>query len=75
MIDMESIDRQIELRKQELMDALANQNDGKSRHLLKELAMLDHYKAEHPDDDHAPSSLELFCQDNPSAQECLIYED
>lgn len=45
------------------------------RHLEGELDSLEKYQANHPDDDHDPTFLELFCDENPNALECRIYED
>jgi len=45
------------------------------RHTEEELASLQRYAERHPEDDHDPSSLELYCDDNPDASECKIYED
>lgn len=45
------------------------------RHLESELEQLEQYKANHPDDDHDPTSLELFCDLNPDEPECRIYND
>ncbi len=45
------------------------------RHVEEELESLRKYQANHPDDDHDPTSLELFCDSNPDALECRIYED
>ncbi len=45
------------------------------RHLEDELDSLEKYQANHPDDDHDPNALELFCDANPDALECRIYED
>lgn len=45
------------------------------RHIESELNSLEKYQANHPDTDHDPSSLELFCDENPEADECRIYED
>ena len=45
------------------------------RHLEDELESLEKYQANHPDDDHDPNPLELFCDANPDALECRIYED
>ena len=45
------------------------------RHTEEELASLQRYVERHPEDDHDPSSLELYCDDNPAATECKIYED
>ncbi len=45
------------------------------RHLEGELDSLEKYKVNHPDDDHDPTGLELYCDENPEAPECRIYED
>jgi hypothetical protein len=45
------------------------------RHAEGELEALKRYKANHPEDSHDPTSLELYCDANPNAPECRIYED
>lgn len=45
------------------------------RHLEDELDALEKYKGNHPDNDHDPTSLELYCDSNPAAPECRVYED
>ena len=45
------------------------------RHTEEELAALEAYSENHPNDHHDPSSLELYCDANPSAPECLVYDD
>jgi hypothetical protein len=45
------------------------------RHTQGELEALEIYKANHPDDDHDPTPLELYCDSHPDAPECRIYED
>jgi hypothetical protein len=45
------------------------------RHLESELDSLEKYYINHPDEDHDPTPLELFCDQNPDASECKIYED
>jgi hypothetical protein len=45
------------------------------RHTEEELEALEAYKANHPDDDHDPTPLELYCDANPDALECRIYDD
>lgn len=72
---MTSINEKISTNQSELLNALANSDDGKARHLLKELADLDSFKKENPEREDAPSYLELYCHNNPSNPECLIYED
>ena len=47
----------------------------RKRHLESELSALEDYRANHPDDDHDPNSLELYCDRNPDALECKIFED
>jgi len=45
------------------------------RHAQDELESLERWVKNHPDDDHDPTGLELYCNDNPNALECRIYED
>ena len=45
------------------------------RHTEEELIALETYKANHPEDSHDPTTLELYCELNPNARECRIYED
>ena len=56
-------------------EALADHNDGKVRHLTKELQWLLDHKRAFPEDTHDPSPLELFCEQNPDEHECLVYDD
>ena len=58
-------------------DELDNPNiNGQRRcHLEDELNALEQYQVNHPDEDHDPNGLELFCDANPDALECRIYED
>jgi hypothetical protein len=44
------------------------------RHLEDELEALNHYQKNHPNNDHDPTGLELFCDSNPEAPECRMYE-
>jgi hypothetical protein len=45
------------------------------RHIEEELAALEAYKANHPGDSYDPTTLELYCDANPNARECRVYED
>ena len=45
------------------------------RHTEEELLALESYKVNHPEDSHNPTALELYCDANPHARECRIYED
>jgi hypothetical protein len=45
------------------------------RHTQEELDALQAYKANHPEDDHDPTPLELYCDTHPEALECRVYDD
>lgn len=45
------------------------------RHIESELNDLEAYKERHPTETHDPNPLELYCDANPDAEECRIYED
>ena len=45
------------------------------RHTEEELEELKAYAERHPEDHHDPTPLELYCDANPSAPECLVYDD
>ena len=50
------------------------------RHIESELHDLEEYVENHKKeieagDHHDPSYLELYCDQNPSEPECLVYED
>ena len=72
---MKSIDEHIEKDKAEIEAAKAAGDDGKVRHLEQELKGLEEYKSHHPEDSHDPTPLEVFCDLNPDAPECLVYDD
>lgn len=44
------------------------------RHVEEELELLEKYQQRHPEDDRDPSSLELFCDENPDALECKVFD-
>jgi hypothetical protein len=46
----------------------------RKRHLEFELEQLEKYQHNNPEKTEDPTSLELFCDENPDAPECLIYE-
>lgn len=69
---MENIQKHIEHDKKIVDDAMASSQS--RRHAEEELEALERYLANHPDDQHDPTPLELYCNDNPSAEECRIYE-
>jgi len=45
------------------------------RHLEEELKRLEEFKSHHPEDSHDPTPLEVFCDLNPEAPECRVYDD
>lgn len=53
----------------------SNVSSQRRRHLSDELNALEQYQANHPDEDHDPTSLELYCDSHPDALECRIYEE
>lgn len=70
---MESIQAHIKKDKEILDDPTISPQ--MRRHTEEELADLESYAERHPEDERDPSSLELFCDKNPEALECRIYED
>jgi len=45
------------------------------RHTEEELKALQAYREHHPEDLHDPNALELYCDSNPNALECRVYEN
>lgn len=70
---MENINKHIEHDRRIAEDAMASSQS--RRHAEEELEALERYQANHPEDEHDPTPLELFCNDNPSALECRMYDD
>lgn len=70
---MKSLDEHIEKNKQILSDPLISRQ--RRRHIEEELEDLKVYSKNHPEDDHDPTPLELFCDKNPDAAECKIYDN
>jgi len=52
-----------------------NTSSQRRRHLEDELDHLEKYQSKHPDTDHDPTPFEMYCDENPDALECRIYED
>jgi hypothetical protein len=71
------MDRTLQQHINDDRDELDNSNTSgqRRRHLEDELNALENYQSNHPDEDYDPTSLELYCDINPSAPECRIYED
>ena len=70
---METIDQHIQKDVEILNDPTTSSQS--RRHIEEELLALESYKANHPEDSHDPTTLELYCDANPDAVECRIYED
>lgn len=69
---MDNIEQHIQNDKKILDDPMVSPQT--RRHVEGELESLERYKESHPDDDHDPTPFELYCNDNPDALECKIYE-
>ena len=75
---MENIEAHIKKDKQILDDPQTNPQ--MRRHIEGELHDLEEYVEHHKEeieagDHHDPSALELFCEVEPSAPECKVYDD
>jgi hypothetical protein len=63
----------IDKDKSELSDPMISSQ--RRRHIENELESLESYVSNHPEDEHDPTPLELFCDENPNALECRMYDD
>ncbi len=70
---MENIEAHIQKDKEILEDPTVSPQ--MRRHIEDELKDLKAYQERHPENTHDPSSLELYCDSNPNAPECKIFED
>lgn len=70
---MESVEKHIEYDKKVLDDPLTSPQA--KRHIEDELSALERWSQNNPTKHHDPTALELYCNDNPDALECRIYED
>jgi len=70
---MENIDKHIQRDEDLLSDPMISPQS--RRHTEEELEALKAYKKNHPNDDHDPTALELYCDSNPHALECRVYDD
>lgn len=70
---MDSIEQHIQTDKNILEDPTISPQA--RRHLEGELKSLEKYKDNHPNDSHDPTALELYCEENPDALECRIYDE
>ena len=75
---MDSVEKHIEVDKKILEDPTTSPQQ--RRHIEEELHELEVYVANHKQeiaegDHHDPSALELFCEVEPFAPECKMYDD
>jgi len=70
---MESIEKHIEADIRELENP--NISPQRRRHIESELEDLEQYQEDHPNEHRDPTALELYCNTNPDALECRVYED
>ena len=75
---MESVEKHIEVDKKILEDPTISPQQ--RRHIEGELTELNAYVENHKKDieagdHHDPTPLELFCEMEPEADECRVYED
>ena len=70
---MDSVEKHIDYDKKILDDPLTSPQA--RLHTEEELVALEKWVENHPDDSHDPTALELYCDANPNALECRIYED
>ena len=70
---MENIEAHIQKDKEILEDPTVSPQ--MRRHIEDELEELKSYQERHPEDTHDPTPLELYCDSNPNAPECKIFED
>ena len=70
---MENINQHIQRDENLLNDPMISPQA--RRHTEEELEALKSYKANHPEDSPDPTPLELYCDANPNAPECKIYDN
>lgn len=70
---MENIDKHIQYDEDLLSDPMISPQS--RRHTEEELESLKAYKKNHPNDDYDPNSFELYCDANPDALECRVYDN
>jgi len=71
--NMDSIEQHI--RKDQAILDDAQTSSQSRRHIEEELAALKAYQQNHPNDHKDPTPLELYCDANPNAPECRIYDN
>jgi hypothetical protein len=69
---MTTIKEHIKRNKDELNNPMISSQ--RRRHIEDELDSLERYHNNHPEDNYDPTTLELFCDTNPNAPECRVYD-
>jgi hypothetical protein len=69
---MDNINAHIQKDRDELSDPMISSQ--RRRHVEEELDSLEKYHVNHPEDEHDPTSFELYCDANPDALECKVYD-
>lgn len=72
---MQNIDSHIAQVRADLDQARQSGDTAKANHLETELKGLETYKTNHPDEQKDPTPLDVYCDLNPQAPECLVYDD
>lgn len=72
---MATIAAQLETYRNALAAAEAQGDGAVARKLNQQIADLEEFQKRHPEATNAPSPLEVFCDLNPSNQQCLVYDD
>ena len=70
-----SLDAHLASLRSDLEQARQSGNQAKANHLESELKDLEAYKAHNPQASKDPTPLEVYCDLNPQAPECLVYDD
>jgi hypothetical protein len=70
-----SLDDHLASLRTELEQARHSGNQAKANHLQSELNDLEAYRAHNPEASKDPTPLEVYCDLNPQAPECLVYDD
>jgi hypothetical protein len=72
---MASIVNQLESYRSALAQAKAQGDDSTARKLEQNIRELEDFQARHPEEQEAPTPLEVFCDLNPADEMCRVYDD
>lgn len=71
-MEKKTLQQHMEEDREKLSDP--NINPQSRRHYEDELTQLETYQEKHPEETKDPTALELYCDSNPDAPECKVYE-